>query len=212
MLDKRIDKKIAQFNNDIMHSSVGHKPMSKQQFWRLKKTLAPKSISIPYSVMNSFGNEVTDPENIINEFRSEFQHRLRIREPQDHIKGYELLHNTLCDLRLQNCTAAESPDFTITELKAVLGELKGSKCADSSGFIRESFSRGGLALFQSMLDMFQSMLDMFNRIKKSKTFPLDWNKMYVQTIKKKNGYMKKNEQLQRDIFSANYESYFLTIN
>ena len=32
MLDKRIDKKIAQFNNDIMHNSVGHKPMSKQQF------------------------------------------------------------------------------------------------------------------------------------------------------------------------------------
>ena len=28
-LDKRIDKKIAQFNNDIMHNSVGHKPMSK---------------------------------------------------------------------------------------------------------------------------------------------------------------------------------------
>ena len=89
--------------------------------------------------MNSFGNEVTDPENIINEFRSEFQHRLRIREPQDHIKGYELLHNTLCELRLQNCTTTESPDFPITELKAVLGELKGSKCADSSGFIREIF-------------------------------------------------------------------------
>ena len=35
------------------------------------------------------------------------------------------------------------------------------------------------------------MLDMFNRIKKSKTSPLDWNKMYVQTIKKKNGSMKK---------------------
>ena len=76
ILDKRIDKKIVQFNNDIMHNSVGHKPMSEQQFWRLKKTLAPKSISIPHSVMNSSGNEVTDPENIINEFSSEFQHKL----------------------------------------------------------------------------------------------------------------------------------------
>ena len=60
--------------------------------------------------MNSFVNEVTDPKNIINEFRSEFQHRFREREPQDHIKGYELLHNTLCDLRLQNCAATECPD------------------------------------------------------------------------------------------------------
>ena len=90
----------------------------------------------------------------------------------------------MCDLRLQNCTSAESPDFTITELKAVQGELKGGKCADSSGFIREIFSRGGLALVQSMLDI-------FNRIKKSKIFPLDWNKMYVQTIKMKHSSMKK---------------------
>ena len=34
-------------NNDIMHNSVGHKPMSKQQFWRLKETLTSKSISTP---------------------------------------------------------------------------------------------------------------------------------------------------------------------
>ena len=27
--------------------------------------------------MGSFDNEVTDPENIPNEFRSEFQHKLR---------------------------------------------------------------------------------------------------------------------------------------
>ena len=66
MLDKRIDKKIDQFNNDIMHSSVGHKPMSKQQFWTLKKTPAPKSINIPHSEMNSFDNEVTDPDNIMS--------------------------------------------------------------------------------------------------------------------------------------------------
>ena len=64
----------------------------------------------------------------------------------------------MCDLRLQNCTVAENPDFTITELKAVRGELKGGKCADSSGFIREIFSRGGLALVQSMLDIFNPIL------------------------------------------------------
>ena len=54
---------------------------------------------------------------------------------------------------------------------------------DSNDHHREIFSRGGLALLQSMLDM-------FNRIKKSKTFSLDWNKMYVQTTKKKDGSMK----------------------
>ena len=89
--------------------------------------------------MNSFGNEVTNPENIINEFRSKFQHRLRIREPQDHIKDYELLHDTLCDLRLQNCTATESPDFTTTELKNVLGELEGGKCIYPVGLFLRFF-------------------------------------------------------------------------
>ena len=144
---------------------------SQQQFWRLKKTLAPESIYIPHSVKDSFGNEVTDADN-----RSDFQHRPRIRGSQDDIKGYELLHNTLIDLRLQNCIATEGPDFTSTELKTVLGELKGAKCADSGGFIHEIFSRDGMACFQSMLDIFY-------RIKKNKAFPLDWNKMSVPTIK-----------------------------
>ena len=64
----------------------------------------------------------------------------------------------MCDLRLQNCTVAENPDLTITELKTVRGELKGGKCADSSGFICEIFARGGLALVQSMLDIFNPIL------------------------------------------------------
>ena len=45
------------------------------------------------------------------------------------------------------------------------------------GLLVRFFSRGSMALPQSMLDM-------FNRIKKNKTLPLDWNKLYVQTIKK----------------------------
>ena len=130
--------------------------------------VSPKNLQLLRIGFSS--NEVTDPENIINEFSSEFQHKLRIRKVQDHMKSYELLHNTLCDLRPQNCIAIESIDFKTTELKTVLEDLKSAKCADSSGFI---VSRSGTALFQSMRDM-------FIRIKKDKTFPLDWNKILVQ--------------------------------
>ena len=78
---------------------------------------------------------------------------IELKTARGHIKGYELLHNTLCDLRLQNCAATESLDFTITQLKTVLEELKGGKCADSSGFIREIFSRGGMVCLTCLIGL-----------------------------------------------------------
>ena len=58
ILDKRTDKKIDQYNNDIMHYSVGHK--HEQQFWRLKITLTPESICIPHSATDSLCYEVKE--------------------------------------------------------------------------------------------------------------------------------------------------------
>ena len=45
-------------------SSINQNALDKQAFWKLKKVLAPKSISIPHSIIDSFGNEITDQANI----------------------------------------------------------------------------------------------------------------------------------------------------
>ena len=62
------------------------------------------------------GNEITDPENIKNQFQAEFLCRLRQREPKEHIKCHETLQNNLCMLLTENCRKVESDDFSESQL------------------------------------------------------------------------------------------------
>ena len=75
-IDKKFDKKIAHFNNKTLTDRIGTGPISKQDFWKVKKILAPKSISIPHCILDGMRNEITDPENIRNQFQTEFLYRL----------------------------------------------------------------------------------------------------------------------------------------
>ena len=58
--ENKIDKAIADFNSRFVMSSINQNggTLDKQAFWKLKKVLAPKSISIPHSIIDSFGNEI----------------------------------------------------------------------------------------------------------------------------------------------------------
>ena len=73
---RKIDKEIALFNNKTLTERIGTGPISKQDFWKVKKILAPKSISIPHCILDGMGNELTDTENIRNQFQTEFLYRL----------------------------------------------------------------------------------------------------------------------------------------
>ena len=158
-------------------------PISKQDFWKVKKILAPKSISIPHCILDGMGNELSDPGNIRNQFQAEFLHRLRQREPKEHIKCHETLQNDLCMLRIENCRIVESNDFSKSELESVIRSLKNGKSRDTVGFIREIFKQGGRFLLLSVLEM-------MNCIRRHKVFPMDWKKMSLQTtLKKQNGSM-----------------------
>ena len=75
-------------------------------------------------------------------------------------------------------------ELTLQELGDVLKELKRGKCMDPAGFIREMFINGGQMLTQSLLAM-------ANYIKNKASTPLQWNQMYIQTLKKKNGSVRK---------------------
>ena len=65
---------------------------------------------------------------------------------------------------------------------------------DPSGFKREMFINGGQMLTQSLLAMTSSF-------KNKASMPLRWNKMYIQTLKKKNGSVQKLSNY-RGIFLA----------
>ena len=59
-----------------------------------------KSLEIPHAIEGAHGNLITDPININDEYRNEFQHRLRKREIWDHLSWYESFQNNLCMLRI----------------------------------------------------------------------------------------------------------------
>ena len=117
--------------------------ISEQNFWKMKRIIAPKCIEIPHSVLDKSGNHITDPNNIMTAYRNEFQHRLRKRNIKDELKQYEAIQNNLCKIRLIACQDNCSPDFALTEVRQAVSELKSGKCVDPMGYIREVFINSG---------------------------------------------------------------------
>ena len=189
-LDKLIDNKIADINYLLVKQKVGNDGIiSKQNFGKIKRIIAPKSIEIPHYVLDKSGNYITDPINIMTEYRKEFQHRLRKRDIKDELEQYEAIQNNLCKIRLIACQENCSPDFTLTEVRQAVSELKSGKCVDPMGYIREVFTNSGDGLLLYLLGM-------INVIKKSKIIPMEWSEMWIKTLKKKKeSYKTLNNQL-----------------
>ena len=103
-LDHKIDQKIAKFNTRLLQKKVStYGSINKQEFWKLKRTLAPKSSIVPHAVLDKYGNEVTDICNIQNAYLDEFRYCLRQQEIPQNLKDYENIQNLLCHLRLKIC-------------------------------------------------------------------------------------------------------------
>ena len=99
---KLLDHKISEFNINFIKRSVGKTgTIDKQSFWKLKKILAPRNKKIPYSILDRHDNLLTDSTTIKNEYRTEFQYRLRKKEIRSDPKWYESFQNRLCQLRIK---------------------------------------------------------------------------------------------------------------
>ena len=131
-LDKKIDAKVAEFLINMVKQKVGKNEVkNRQNFWNLKRVVAPKSLEIPHSIEGAHGNLITDPVNIYDEYRNEFRRRLRKREICDHLSWHESFQNNLCMLWIYASKTKVSPDFTMDEVKTTVhDELKTGKCMD----------------------------------------------------------------------------------
>ena len=71
-LECKIDKAIADYNSSFVMSVVNqHRgSLDKQCFWKVKRVLAPKSITVLHSDIDGFGNEITDEANIRSEYKN----------------------------------------------------------------------------------------------------------------------------------------------
>ena len=127
-------------------------------------------------------------------YRDEFKHRLSKREIKDELKQYEAVQNKLRKIRLIACQDNCSPDFTLTEVRQAVSELKSGKCVDPMGYIREVFINSGDGLLLYLI------LDIINIIKKSKIIPPEWSEMWIKTLKKRKGLTKHLDCIPFDNF------------
>ena len=121
--------------------------------------------------------------NIRREYHREFKQRLRKREIKSGLEDHERLQNKLCMARLKVASEVRTPDFSnfsINEVKHAVSELKTGKYSDLTDLIREVFKNAGDALLHSICDM-------ANSIKRSKTIPLEWSKIWIKIFEKKKG-------------------------
>ena len=145
-LDWKIDKNIARFNYELVCNALAEsQTMSKSDFWKLKKRMLPNAhaTDLPHAVLDNFGNEITDPQYVCNEYRSKLKHRSRHRDAKDEYEDFIPSQNKLCDIRLKTCKNAVSDDFTSSDIKSVISEFKNGKSRDQNELIREIFTRGG---------------------------------------------------------------------
>ena len=101
-LDQLIDKKISDFNINIIKSFITDRGViNKQNVWKLKKAIAPCSKETPCGLLNKQDILLTDSAAIRNEYYSEFKHWLRTRVIKPGLEWYESFHKDICHLRLK---------------------------------------------------------------------------------------------------------------
>ena len=163
-------------------------------YWKLKKSVSPKKSPAKMTSVLSNNIEITGECLIKNEFRKEFQHRLRNREPHDDWVNYVKNINELLQVLL-HCQADETPEFTMEELKKAIKKLKRKKSPGRDGLPSEVFVSAGDGLLNALLDV-------FNTIKRTKEIPKQWDKVSITTIYKNKGSKKE---------LVNYRGIFLTL-
>ena len=186
-LQSYIHEEISNYNFKLVSRKIENSgTLSKNDFWKIKKKLFSKSHSVPHAVLDKVGNELTDPQNIILAYRNEMFHRLQKRLFRTNLKDYESAMNRLCRHRLHKARTIHSPDFSLSEVRNAISELKEGRCIDPIGFVREIFTRAGTGLVQSVVMM-------LNMIKKKWQVPSRWDEMYICTLYKQKGSWKELE-------------------
>ena len=127
-LQSYIHEEISNYNFKLVSGKIDNSgTLSKNDFWKIKKKLFPKSHSVPHAVLDKVGNELTDPQNIILAYRNEMFHRLQKRLIRANLKDYESAMNQLCRHRLHKAKTTQSPDFSLSEVRNAISELKRRK-------------------------------------------------------------------------------------
>ena len=148
-------------------------------FWKLRKSVSKNSHLELHSVYKQGGGIATDPGEIKDEVRKEFQFRLRNREAMNGWDGYVEATNSVVECIL-NGKCDSSPDFSSEELIEAIKKIKTGKAPDYYGMYSEIFHYLGTGLLQPLLQT-------LNIVKNSRRIPEKWRNVLVTMIYKNKG-------------------------
>ena len=168
-IEKMIHEVIAEKNSSYIKGRL--EELSKEDkysvynFWKIKKKFYKRAPQNKCSIVNHDNLELYMPEQIVSEFRKEFQTRLTERKIHPAYKNIERLVNEIFE-RCHNESKVknEEKDFTLKELKQVAKTFRNGQSRDLYGYVNELFKNAGNSLLLSLLFM-------LNEIKRLKTIP-----------------------------------------
>ena len=104
--------------------------------------------------MNDDNLELYMPEQLVSEYRKEFQTRLTEGKIHPAYKNIERLVNEIFErCNNQSKLKNEEKDFTLEELKQMSKTFKNGQSRDPCGYINELFKNAGNSLLLSLLFM-----------------------------------------------------------
>ena len=153
--------------------------MSPNAFWKLKKSTSKnKQLKLP-EVYKKDGSTTTDPDEIKEEAKKEFEHRLRNRAPEPGWEGYVEATNCIVEEILRE-VQDNSPMFSMDEMEKAMREMKDRTSPDYFGIHTEIITKAGIGVTGPLLDM-------FNTIKARKVIPEEWRRVLITMIYKNKG-------------------------
>ena len=185
--EKRLEKV-----KKVISSLTVNDQLSYNGFWKLKRSLNLKT-EVGTSLVLKNGVEVFGTTAIREAYKEEFMYRLRNRTISPHLKGYEDLTNTLCQI-YQEVGKQSNSDlvFNRSDLIRVIKSISHNKAPGPDGLPAEVFIHAGESLLESTVDI-------FNNIKRNACIPIKWNKVLIKTLYKNKGSVKDLEN-HRGIF------------
>ena len=169
---------------------------SSEGYWKLKKSVSKKPPLKITSVLCSDKLEVTGENLIKEEFRKEFEYRLRNRQPHTEWEQYTKNINEALEIILElSRTLEDTPEFSIEELKKALKKLKEGKSPGHDGLPPEVLINAGNGVCEALLSV-------LNIVKRTRVIPEQWNWVKITPIYKNRGSRKE---------LVNYRGIFLTL-
>ena len=142
--EKRLEKKRAKRLMMTAALLTDEEKFSPQGYWKLKKSVSrniPQKIT---SVIRPDELVVTGEDLIKDEFKKEFEYRLRNRTPHAEWENYTKNINETLEIIMELSRDWEdTPEFTMAELRKALRKLKRGKSSGYDGLPAEVFLEAG---------------------------------------------------------------------